>query len=268
MAPFHPDGLWDDCGIIRASGVRIITSDTVVKYGIGDLGPEALAMAFIQKHTTIPVPKVLRCIPDLWPENGTLIGTSLVLEKIDGRPLMKVWPALSSSQKSAIVSTIQGYVNQLREASAHYPRRHIPGPMGQTAQQCHGASWVFGDKFHGPFNSSEQFVDFLQQRSEISETVKPGHQHGRLDQSQPMVLTHGDLSMRNILLGVDGKVWLIDWGFSGFYPVWFEYLATRSALRNDLLAPDRSREALKEWEKCIPSMTGEWANELNLIGPW
>ena len=29
----------------------------------------------------------------------------------------------------------------------------------------------------------------------------------------------------DIMLGDDGKIWLIDFGLSGFYPEWFEYVA-------------------------------------------
>ena len=33
--------------------------------------------------------------------------------------------------------------------------------------------------------------------------------------------------MRNILVGDDGRLHLVDWGMSGFYPAWFEYVNWR-----------------------------------------
>ncbi|KAL4245370.1 hypothetical protein ABKN59_009481 [Abortiporus biennis] len=45
------------------------------------------------------------------------------------------------------------------------------------------------------------------------------------DESYPLVFTHNDISMRNVILGDDGKVYLVDWAFSGFYPAWMEYAA-------------------------------------------
>ena len=39
------------------------------------------------------------------------------------------------------------------------------------------------------------------------------------------VFTHLNLNPRNIILGDDGQVWLVDFGLSGFYPEWFEYTA-------------------------------------------
>jgi hypothetical protein len=43
--------------------------------------------------------------------------------------------------------------------------------------------------------------------------------------SLPLVLTHEDItgSVYNVRLGIDGKVWLLDWGFACMYPQWFEY---------------------------------------------
>lgn len=43
------------------------------------------------------------------------------------------------------------------------------------------------------------------------------------DASLPLVLTHLDLHPGNIIVGDDGRVWLIDWEHAGFYPQWFEY---------------------------------------------
>ena len=43
------------------------------------------------------------------------------------------------------------------------------------------------------------------------------------DSSLPLVMTHLDLQPHNIIIGEDGRVWIIDWEFAGFYPQWFEY---------------------------------------------
>ena len=47
------------------------------------------------------------------------------------------------------------------------------------------------------------------------------------DSSLPLVLTHLDIHPNNIIIGDDGRVWLIDWEFAGFYPQWFEYASMR-----------------------------------------
>jgi thiamine kinase-like enzyme len=81
------------------------------------------------------------------------------------------------------------------------------------------------------------------------------------DDSQPMVLTHGDLSLHNIIMGNDGKMWLVDWEFSGFYLPWFEYIATMSAAEND----NERYTAVACWWRHIPWVTGAWMKEKSII---
>ncbi|KIM39117.1 hypothetical protein M413DRAFT_29676 [Hebeloma cylindrosporum] len=40
----------------------------------------------------------------------------------------------------------------------------------------------------------------------------------------PLVFTHGDLSLSNVMLSDDGTLWIVDWADSGFYPPWMEAL--------------------------------------------
>ncbi len=37
-------------------------------------------------------------------------------------------------------------------------------------------------------------------------------------------LLHVDLALRNLIVGDDGQLWLIDFMTAGFYPRWFEYV--------------------------------------------
>jgi thiamine kinase-like enzyme len=65
--------------------------------------------------------------------------------------------------------------------------------------------------------------------------------------------------MRNIVVGHDGKLWLVDWGWSGFYPPFCEYIATKSTADND--------SAPKSWWKYIPLITGAWLKEEMIAAP-
>ena len=38
-----------------------------------------------------------------------------------------------------------------------------------------------------------------------------------------LVMCHLDIHLRNLILDGQGKLWLIDWGFSGAYPPYFEF---------------------------------------------
>lgn len=233
------------------SNVFILCSDTVIKTGLySSLYSESLALNFVRSHTSIPVPKVRRCIQCTDdPSDGCLL-----LEKIEGgKPLNKLWPSLSPFQRFLTAWTLRNYVHELRRASALYPRRHIPGPMTDTdtPKRCRGPPWLFGSTSIGPFNSAADLLD------DFSMVFLEDGQ--RFDDSEPsLVLTHNDLSLRNIVVAQDGTLWVVDWAWSGFYPPWFEYIATMSAAEND--------KALRSWWNYIPLVTGAWVKLKNMLG--
>ena len=53
--------------------------------------------------------------------------------------------------------------------------------------------------------------------------------------------------MHNLLLDEHRVPWVVDWGFSGFYPPRFEYLGMRYAVQKD--------HDPESWQKCIQYMT-------------
>ena len=61
----------------------------------------------------------------------------------------------------------------------------------------------------------------------------PSSDVGNFDDSAPLVLTHQDLNMRNLIVGDDGRLWVIDWAWSGFYPRWFEFVAMGRQAENE-----------------------------------
>jgi thiamine kinase-like enzyme len=201
--------------------------------------PEERALRFVRSHTSIPVPKVRRYVT-----NDT--SGYLLLEKIEGKRLDKVWPTLSPMQRFLVAWTLRSYIKELRLASASYPRRHVPGPMASTPQQCYGPAWLFGDKPKGPFKSSKALIDHF---NRIYEKLNGES----FEDTQTLVLTHNDLNKRNIIVGRDGKLWLVDWEWSGFYPPWFEYIAMMSAADSD--------QAERSWWKHIPLVTGPYVKE-------
>lgn len=56
---------------------------------------------------------------------------------------------------------------------------------------------------------------------------------GDFDDSAPLVFTHQDINMRNLIVGDDGCLWLIDFGWAGWYPLWFEYVVMKRQAENE-----------------------------------
>ncbi|RDB28229.1 hypothetical protein Hypma_001429 [Hypsizygus marmoreus] len=251
----HPDSIFEgispDCSL-----VRILSPDTIVKV-IPSIQPamhsEARTLQFVWSHTSIPVPKIRQYIVRK-QQNGRITGY-ILMEHIKGTRLDRIWSSLSPLQQFLVAWILRGYVLQLRKASAAYARRHVPGPMGDTPKKCHGCYSIFGIYAPlGPFQSSKELIAGLNKRHRFG----PGRQLE--DSPEPMVLTHGDICARNVILGNDGKVWLVDWGMSGFYPQWCESIAMMAAADGD--------RAPMSWWKSIPLIcSGAAWKEKALLDP-
>jgi thiamine kinase-like enzyme len=59
-------------------------------------------------------------------------------------------------------------------------------------------------------------------------------------------------------VGRDGRLWLVDWEWSGFYPPFCELISVQSAAIND--------RGPKSWWDYIPLITGPWFKEQRMLG--
>lgn len=229
--------LLDSSPALPESDSRLIkiSEDTVVKlcHSLSGATSEALAMDLVRAQTTIPVPRIQRVIPHTHDEGHALIVMDFVK---NARQLHMCWPSLSSLEKEQVVLTIKDYVQQLRRIQ--HPHSHIPGPVGPSPAPCNGL--MFGYDPRGPFPTPRALADHFNLQLGIAQ-AHAARGYGRpphcepLDESDftPLVFTHNDLNMRNILLDNGGQVWIVDWGFSGYFPPWFEHLSMRWAAKKD-----------------------------------
>ncbi|KAG1808449.1 uncharacterized protein BJ212DRAFT_1280898, partial [Suillus subaureus] len=152
----------------------------------------------------------------------------LVVEYLDGRALDSCWNSITLFSKLHIAWTLRSYVAQLRCL-----RRTVPGTLDGSLCTVP----LFADYGGGPFISYDDLTTWFNHKLDVSQRMKKAP----LD-TPPVVFTHQDLCPRNILLGRDGKLYLLDWHRSGFFPAWFEYAAMVSnqhfeSLLWDILVP-------------------------------
>ncbi|KAJ7171953.1 kinase-like domain-containing protein [Mycena filopes] len=235
----------------RGSGrVWRFTSDCIVKSFDANEGYEPCTMGIVSTHTSIPVPKVLRHV--LWRNRVWTF-----MEYVDGIDLREAWGSLALWKKLWVAWTLRCYVRQLRNVPLARPE--VPGPLDWpgTAVQCVGH--YFTSIRAGPFQSYSDLTAwfaskyritlFLENQAQVARTPDP--KPYVFDDSMPLVLTHGDISLTNVRLGRDGTIWLIDWGYSGVYPEWFEYAG--------MMAYDASYRpgfAPRLWLSLVPFIAG------------
>ncbi|KAI0633123.1 kinase-like domain-containing protein [Trametes polyzona] len=210
--------------LLLVNPVYLLASNVVVKVGSAChlRESEAKAQALVREQTTIPVPEVHR----FFEHEGTAY---FVMEYVQGDTLDSCWNDLYNWQKLRIAFTLRNYVRQMRQIRTPQTLQQVPGPI--TADPSHPlpcSTPSLGEYSVRSFNSQEDMRDWMNGRFRVSEYLYGERFEVPLfDDSAPLVFTHGDLCLRNIILGSDGKLWLIDFGSAGIYPPWFEAFGAR-----------------------------------------
>ncbi|QKX59502.1 uncharacterized protein TRUGW13939_06636 [Talaromyces rugulosus] len=214
----------------RVKIVRI-ADNAVVKYGYDVKLREARAMAFVAQHTTIRLPQLF----DAWMEHGDkdLDGETeicfIVMSYIDGRLLDEIWPELDDVHRDDIQQQLHYFICELRQTESEYP-----GPIGGGV--CEGA--FFTDYGAGPFTSKEEMEAWFDERLAVCRDFGVAKQAQRefRGEFQRLVMCHMDLHQRNIIIDCHGRAWLIDWGYAGMYPAYFETATTTKHSREPYFA--------------------------------
>jgi aminoglycoside phosphotransferase len=181
---------------------------------------EASTLRYVGENTYIPVPKV-HCA--LVHKDKTYI----LMERIDGKTLIRGWRTRSTESKGKILVQLKNMVDQLR--SLPPPSSRISNVDGGPVYDCRfpGTSLSIG-----PFDTIHDFHCFLRNGVEAHPGNLPdvNRMVALQDRPWPMpVFTHGDLSSFNILVRGDDVVGIIDWETSGWYPSYWEYSMARHA---------------------------------------
>ena len=212
---------------------------------------EANALNLLFAKTTIPVPRVRRVVKR---RRDFLI----VMDYIPGPTLAHVWPNLSTWRKLRVAFTLRRYVRQLRRLKA--PATMPPGPLSaQGARRCE--SPIFGQvqSDRGPFATYSELSTFFNERHQMAMNCMklPRDDPSRddlFDNSEPLVLTHQDLNLRNVIVGEDGRLWIVDWAWAGYYPPWFEYVAMWRQNEEERISGTND----EFWKALIPFICGPY----------
>lgn len=192
--------------------VVLLADKTVVKSGkriaIGEA--EALKVA---AHAGIPVPRV-HDVHTASDGQGRI-----TMDYIQGQPLDELWPEMSVEQKKDIARQLQDVVKRMRSVA---PPPHLIGACDGT--EIRDTRLYF--TYHSPPCRDEKaFNEFL--LSALFEHTPPLVRVAlsrRLRTNHRIVLSHCDLTPRNVLVQ-DGKIkGLVDWEDSGWYPEYWEYV--------------------------------------------
>lgn len=182
-------------------------------------------MQLVSEQTDIRVPRVVQVVRD--PE---LKETYLEMEYVDGLDLEEVWPTASWWRRFKILWTLRRYVRQLRNIKVFQP--DVPGPIHPDGVPMACLPPDFSEDGAGPFKSYKELAFFFDTMRTITlvhifPRVKDPTPFPLFDMTSPLVLTHADLHVRNVRIGADDTVWLLDWTNAGMFPLYYEYSLIR-----------------------------------------
>lgn len=221
-----------------------IAADTVVKSTLHSF--ESPTMQLVAAHTTIFTPRVRRVVTREFSHRTNYL---VVMNHIPGVSLEECWGSLSWFRKLWIAVQLRSYVRQLWRI-----RRDNPGPVGDGPQECVGR--YFTELNAGPFSTYSELASWFSRKLSVSKRIrKTSPDAPEMDTSWPLVLVHQDLGPHNLILGDDGRLWVIDWGWSGFYPGWFE-LAGMEAY---------NWSTPKSWKWLMLAATGPWYRQSKFL---
>ncbi|KAI0640515.1 kinase-like domain-containing protein [Trametes meyenii] len=214
---------------------------------------EANALNLVFASTTVPVPRIRRVVKRQW-------DFLIVMDYIEGPTLARLWPTLSTWRKLLAAFILRRYIRQLRRC-LKAPAEASPGPLCADGSARICESPVFGQvqSDRGPFASYAELSAFFNERHRMALDIKNVSQDDParadlFDDSEPLVLTHQDINLRNVVVDKEGLLWLIDWAWAGYYPVWFEYAAMQRQSRDPVISGTDD----KLWKAMIPFICGPY----------
>ena len=181
-----------------------------IKYGPGATLAEATTQQFVRNNAdrrVVYIPEVYDSFSSTPP--GMPEITYIVMEKVEGEDYVdyiKQHPEEADTVLQAIASTVRHIW------SLPIPPNTSPGPFGGQ---------IPVDRFFSDYSAGRTFRDLAQLEGWINGKLIAVNRPERVDfSSQQLGLRHLDLTQYNIL--VTKPITIIDWGFSGIYPVAFE----------------------------------------------
>ncbi|KAI1360093.1 kinase-like domain-containing protein [Xylaria arbuscula] len=216
----------------RADRVVQVGDHYVVKFGRDTDVMEAQNMIFVRDHLGDMVPRVYAVYQET--EGGSTPPTTyMIIEFLHAQPLSALWTAMDAAQKSEIIDTLRHALGIIR----NIPAPNYFGGLWRSSLKDEFLYDPFAEHdspAQGPFDTEQELIEGIILRYDAECSPRYRHKINFYRQILPQVLqgdersvfTHCDLQPLNIMIGPGNRLTLIDWQQSGWYPTWWEYVAT------------------------------------------
>ncbi|KAF1809592.1 kinase-like protein [Eremomyces bilateralis CBS 781.70] len=237
------------------SSVFLLSRNLLAKHYKPPLAEDTVKAIENALQLGIPAPRIQRVVQ----YNG---NAYCIIDRIQGTTLEAMWTKLGWLATANLAL-------QLRR-SIHLMRSITSTTAGSLATGECRSFWL-EDRYGLPARASPKdityFIRFWAGFISIRTAMKAATQGSvnskcripsRVD---TLVFTHHDLAPRNILLDPSGRLWLIDWDYAGFYPIFFEY----ASIHNFHIPQNWGFFARLRWNLFVWAAAGRYRREASVL---
>jgi hypothetical protein len=215
------------------ASIVALSDQVVAKFGGAVNEWEGQALIYLERYVPhVPAPR----LHAMYYDSAQLF---LVMQRMPGDRLDRLWPSLTDGEKTCITEQLRCIFDCLRQAEC--PEPQFFGGLDGGAVHHHLFYSQKGDRqFLGPFRGEAAFVKGL---TDNFRALRERNRHplykvrfyerhlGEVLRDHRPVLTHGDLHMRNIIVAEKGSnslnggergfdIAIVDWEMAGWLPQW------------------------------------------------
>lgn len=199
-----------------------------VKSSTAPSAGEAAMMHYAATHNRIRAPRVRGLYDIITPASSSgrktrRLARAMVSERVPGVPLADVWLGMSAADQEVIKAQLREQLACVRGCAESFI-----GRVGRQ-QVKNVYDTMGGTAYCGPFDGEEEFDEWCLGKIHGGPLVRAkwrwllrGEREKRGGGGR-FVLTHGDLTPRNIIVQGNVVTGIVDWERSGFFPEYAEY---------------------------------------------
>jgi hypothetical protein len=210
----------------RVEATKALCHNLIAKYASGRECHDEISALQHARDLGIRVPVVRRLVVLNAEEEDYVI----IMERVHGRTLEQLWGEIGWWTTLQLAWQLRTYIRAMYKITSS-----TAGGLSSGSVQ---SPWFQGLYQPAPHSSPVAFAgyinwwlvscrpDNLKPRPDL--TLEPLREH---------VFLHQDLAPRNMIVDAQNQLWIVDWGYAGFYPSYMEYVAIRPSAMPWLSTP-------------------------------
>ena len=246
---------------------------------------EVAAIQLVHEKTTVSLPTVLSFSSN---ENNEFGVEWIVMTRLEGKPLRTshktddTWSKLNIEQKKFIIDQLVQYICQLHQKIPQSKQIGNYKLNGQIGSDSDGRGpWnnyqdFYRDRLNRELHTLRVESIFDPVRNDVLKSIEEFHRISLPTfEDVPNVFTHNDLGVQNLIINETNQVQgIIDWEWSGSYPVCEEYFRSYKPIVYDEQLKNYLYDQLEKNQVLTPrtiphfSLLKKMNDLLQSVAPW